>query len=849
MHVFLFGTFYLTLAPSSGPLIWLILFLFWPLDSLASVRPALIIATAAFLSDTIERLLEGKCKLCIQILKKNNNNKLGKVTVKPGNVLFDLCVSFLIRCQEIIAMGQKLERLSEKDEESQDNSDWSEQTGDTRLSETAEPEDGKHPDDGSSASRWGIGGIRGFSASSQATGQPGKLTVTSARTDPQTEQPIRPMGQQEHLLNTRGEWVGRGKEGISRTLWEFKRVLSFKTKQISKERLSSEDRAVDWGGATAMGDRKNQNISTKDSKMDPKGLTASCNPSNEEDFVLLEKDEAWMSSQVESKSKKEVGKSDNSLGNKLPQPSRNSPQDRNNEAQHAESSDPVGACAKSSPRDCFKREMGQHLAEVTGSRCRLKEVSHVACSETTGTGRGTAETEGTIAARVKQEPTLTQSDPKDQQRLDPENKFAGVVSRRAKSGVSGFLSNAKQDDRQSRPPRNPSLAPQLQDGHSFVLEQCEDMPCPPLTGNTDGKVHVACLKKESELVCFSAVVTPPPSTHLLPKRDTAMAKVTSASSGSSDDLMLTEKPKVKGPPPPVPKKPKNPFIKLKTAQLKSNDVQRRDKDYPRSEERVKRRHTFHFNKDLPCSNPTNQDMCVLWDERGTYAMPANIRRLSADVTAWDRLSSRHIDDQYGDVVDFEYCERMADLSPGEEPRNLDMLQRRAFLDRRSKRKWSSPPVNTLASTETVPIPENAPDNESQSLTAALSDQKETSTGLLSEKVQIQVSKVNHSDYGRPKENTNHNQDAGRDSEVGSYKPVAKIVNETNQMQRQLSRVRPEAAKVPVRLAEQAQGVTVSQMKNTFDIPRKCKERPADVQPPPKKGKPSIWFCAFVKGDN
>lgn len=748
-------------------------------------------------------------------------------------------------------MGQKLERLSEKDEESQDNFDWSEQTGDTRLSETAEPDERKHPDDGSLASRWGIGGIRGFSVSSQATGQPGKLTVTSAHTDPQTEQPIRPTGQREHLLNTRGKWVGRGKEGIAQTPWQLKRVPSFKeTKQISKKKLSSEHRAVAWSGSTAMDDQKNLHISeTNDRKVDPKaqskGLTTSCNPSNEEDFVLLEKDETWMSSQVESNSKRGLGKSDNSFGNKLPHASRNSPQDRNTEEQNAEHSDTVGACVKSSSRDCFKREMGPHLAEVTGSRCLLKGVSHVACSETTG--RGTAETEGTIAAHIKQEPTLTQSNPKDQRRgVDSENKFAGVVSRRAKSGISGFLSNTKQDDSQSHPPRpiTPlSLAPQLQDGHSFILEQCEDMPCPPLAGNTDRKVQAACLKREGELVCFSAVVTPPPLTHLLPKKDTTMANSTSASSGSNDDLMLTEKPKVKGPPPPVPKKPKNPFIKLKTAQLKSGDVQRRDKDYLRSEERVKRRHTFHFNKGLLCSNPMTQDMCLLWDERGTYSIPTNIRRLSADISAWDHLSSRHIDDRYGDVVDFEYCERMADLSPEEEPRNLDMLQRQVFLDKRSKCKWSSPPINTLASTETFPIPENAPDNESQSLKSAPSDQKESSPRLLPEKVQTQVSKANHSDYGRPKDDTNHssNKDAGTDGEVGSYKPVSKMVKEANQMQRQLSRVRPEAAKVPVCLAEQAPSKTVCQMKNTFDVPKKCKERPADVQPPPKKGKSSVWF--------
>ncbi|XP_017266162.1 uncharacterized protein coro1cb isoform X1 [Kryptolebias marmoratus] len=578
-----------------------------------------------------------------------------------------------------------------------------------------------------------------------------------------------------------------------------------------------------------MDDQENQNLSeTNNSKTDPntqsKGLTTSCNPSNEEDFVLLEKDETWMSSDVESNSKRGAEDSDN----RLPQSSGNALQDRDNEKQSTEKSNTAGARPKSSPGDCFKREMSQHLGEVTGSRCWLKGVSHVACRETTG--GGAAGTEQNVAAHIKPEPTLARSEAKDQGRqVDHKNKFAGVVSRRAKSGVAGLLSSTRRDDSKAHPPR--PMTPPTLDGQSVALEQCEAMPCPPLAGNADEKAQVACLKKESELVCFSAVVTPPPLTRLLPKKDATITETTSASSGSSDGLMLSEKPKVKGPPPPVPKKPKNPFIKLKTAQLKSTDVQRRDKDCLRSEERAKRRHTFHFNKDLLCSNPTNQDMCLLWNEKGTYTVPTNIRRLSADISAWDHLSPRHIDDQHGDMVDFEYCERMADLSPQDEPQNLDMLQRQVFLDRRSKPKRSSPPANMLASTETFHIPEDAPSSESRSLKSAFSDPKETCPGLLSERVQRHVSKANDSDYAHPKESINNSsgRDAGRGGEVGSYKPVAEIVKETNQMQKQQSRVRAEGARAPVRLAEQSPSVTVSQMKSTFDVPKKAKERPAEAQ--------------------
>ncbi|XP_015797103.2 uncharacterized protein coro1cb isoform X1 [Nothobranchius furzeri] len=596
-----------------------------------------------------------------------------------------------------------------------------------------------------------------------------------------------------------------------------------------------------------MEEQGNQNVSDTKSKMDPKtqtrGLTTGCNPTNEEDFVLLERDETWMSSDAGTNTAVGHGKTadtedpfENCCDNKPPQSSRNTPQDNNNQKQKTEE-----ASSKTSPEDCFEREMGQRLVEVTGSRCQLKGESHVgaACSETTGRGR--AETE------------QMQTQKNQRQAVDHENKFAGAVSKRAKAGAAGSHFSSSKDGQlsdkifSSHPPQSvspPSVESQQQDSPSFTREQCDGKHCPPLTRARDGKIQVACLKKESELVCFSAIVTPPPLIHLLPNKDTTIVEATSASSCSNNDLMITEKPKVKGPPPPVPKKPKNPFIKLKTAQLMSSDVQRRNKDHLRSEERVKRRHTFHFNKDLPCSAPTNQDMCLLWDEGGTYTIPTNVRRLSADISRWDHLSPGRMDDRYGDLVDFEYCMRVAELSPEEEPPNLDMLQRKVLPDRSFRRKWSPPPVSTnmLTSTETLHTPEDTLDSESemsksvpleetQQQDSLFLEKKDIDPGLLAERVQMHVSKSTHRNYSHP---TDLNRDAARGSEVGSYKPVAEIVKATNKMQKQQGHVKPKVTKSPVRLADQSPSMKVSQMKNTFDVPKKPKERPAEVLIPPKK---------------
>ncbi|XP_033502576.2 uncharacterized protein coro1cb isoform X1 [Epinephelus lanceolatus] len=840
-------------------------------------------------------------------------------------------------------MGQKLERLSERDEESLDNSEWSGQTGETEQSETAaEKDESRDQEDGSFATPGGIGWISGISVTGPATGQARELTVTSARTDPQTGQPIRPLGQQEHPVNTKGECVGgdRKSHSVTRTAEESKTVLSPKeTRQTSDKRQGSRSKAVAYTGTTAMeeqGNGKKSDLAYK--KLGPDTQTGSCDPSNEEDFVVLEKDETWMSSDGEHKTtfgnkaddlqspfKGRVEENASASGSNLPQLSKNAPQEKGNEKKSKRRSDTlsvtadsVEAHAESSPADCFEREMVPDLAEVTGSRCQLKGVGHVGAAQTKATGRGRAEREqdmndyskgevstysnvtqnsgsgkrlressddlgnmlneagqlivqeapgGEKETKSKWEPCLEKADPSlreehqckgshnvqktaeaDQSHL---SRFAGAVSKRAKAGSlctkkeDGQLASKAADSHPLKSKPSSSETPLLEDNPSFSLEQCDTTHCAPLPGNEgcDELIQVASLKRESNHVCFSAVVTPPPVTHLLPEKVTSMATqlgtsvvnsqmAPDASCVSRDESMPKEKPRVKGPPPPVPKKPKNPFIKLKTAQLKSGDVQRRGKDHLRSEERVKRRHTFDFH--VPYNTLTNQDMCLLWDERGTYTVPTNIRRLSADLSPWENLSLGHMDDRYGDMVDFDYCGRVAQLSPEAEPPNLDMLERRIFLERQSRFK-SSPPVAKkpqirVASKETLNTSEVTSDNEIQRPKPARSGKQEIYPELQS----ARVISDNRGNYVKHREYHSSDRDARRNSEVGSYKPVAEIIKEKNQVQRHQSRVKPEGVKAQVRVAEEGPSVKVSQMKDAFDVPKKSKERPPEVPPPPKK---------------
>ncbi|KAF3702054.1 Coronin-1C Coronin-3 [Channa argus] len=228
-------------------------------------------------------------------------------------------------------------------------------------------------------------------------------------------------------------------------------------------------------------------------------------------------------------------------------------------------------------------------------------------------------------------------------------------------------------------------------------------------------------------------------------------------------------------------------------------------------------------------------MCLLWDERGPYTVPTNIRRLSIGLGPWEHMSLRDVDDQYGDMIDFDYCERMSKMSPDEEPQNLDMLQRIVFPEERSRYKISPPPVGQQE-TELVQIPEVTPEKQSKRAKPACSGKKEIYPELPSERLSTQVNNNKCDNHGNRGDVTNYSRvrDAGNGSEVGSYKPVAEIVKETNQMQRHHSQIKHEGAKTPVRVTEQNPSLKVSEMKNTFDVPKKPRERTPEVQPALKK---------------
>lgn len=743
-------------------------------------------------------------------------------------------------------MGQKLsERLSEKDHESHDTSDGSAETVVTDQ------------DNGSFARPESFGGISGISVSRPLTGHRAEPTVTSARTDTQTGQPIGPLCQQEHRPNTKekqvgGDWRSRTVTGAARGSNPVQTQSRAEIRQVQQKQQESRGNAVVVSRTTAMEEPGIGLKSETSSRFGAETKTKDpCVHVTQDDFVVLEKDQPWTSSDGENESDNRRRtenlrslterriKEDTSAAcddENLQTTFRKEPQDnapwrqrRRTATTGSAMNDGVGARAGGSPTACSQSERVRHLAEVTaGSRCQLKAAVHAKT-----TGRGEPDGERTVNGRSMEEVSSQQgksnvdlenrlyhevsSDPQTREGLEilgqkPQvdplclNRFAGAVSKRAKAGINSSIKRESEQEAESQSTCNRTEVP---DNSLSVSESCDE------------NIQTVGLNNPSD-----SVVKPQPSAQLMPEEDTA----------TDSESVPREQARVKGPPPPVPKKPKNPLIKLRTAKLQSTEVHRRSREQQRSEEKAKRRHTFHFNKDFPWNASTNQDMCTLWDERGPCIAPADVRRLSGDINR--RLSLQRMDDKFATMIDYDYCERMAQLSPDKEFENLDMLQRRIFFERRCRGQNLTPAVTKNPQTPDTST-ETPSDVKTQRPKPTALEKRDANSESLAEKV-CRNARADVTQRSSDK-------DPGFSDDMDSYKPVAEIVRKTNQTQKPQGRAKPEGVGTEVRGPEQGSSVKVSQMKSTFDVQKKSKERPPAVQPPPKKGKlknctppPPVW---------
>ncbi|XP_035638644.1 uncharacterized protein LOC118391400 isoform X1 [Oncorhynchus keta] len=432
------------------------------------------------------------------------------------------------------------------------------------------------------------------------------------------------------------------------------------------------------------------------------------------------------------------------------------------------------------------------------------------------------------------------------------------------------------------------------------LEQCNVIPSPPLSvpklEDSDGQRQVVPMQREREPVCYTHVTTPPPITHLLPEREMASAVPTQhnnsmdfnqtedrTTGASIDPSVPVERPKPKGPPPPVPKKPQNPF-KIPATKTSSMDEQKRGDDYHHKEEKKKRRQPHQVSKGNTCDT-ASRDMCVLWDDTGSsYTVPSNMYtpdHLDSldDFSQQQRAPTR--EEKYRNIIDFDAWARMVKLAAEEEkPKQLDMLDGQPFLEKQAKLKGPPPPVpkkpqKPFVPLETVPISEDiawpSDDEEIRELELALCERMEEEDDDPEPQPDTVSTDVRWKNLGDHRIHSGLGEPTDRESvaelETETYRPVAELIKETNQMHQRIrhaDQTEPLMAKSMIRHADQTeplmaksmirhaerteplmaksidgavdlgQSLKVSQMKKAFDCTKKPAEKPPETKPEPKK---------------
>ncbi|KAL0965640.1 hypothetical protein UPYG_G00283850 [Umbra pygmaea] len=416
------------------------------------------------------------------------------------------------------------------------------------------------------------------------------------------------------------------------------------------------------------------------------------------------------------------------------------------------------------------------------------------------------------------------------------------------------------------------------------LEHCNVILSMPGFEDNNEQRQVGTMQKEREPVCYIAVITSPPLTQLLTENGSKRAPLTEHNSSmdftqtedrtnldaSLDPSVSTERPKPKGPPPPVPKKPKNPF-KIPAAKTSSTDEQKTMDDcYHRKK---KKRHSHEVNKQS-APDRAARDMCVLWDDTGTpYTVPSDVYTTDNFYPTDDSLHQQRTptrEEKYRNIIDFNAWAQMVKQAAEEEkPKQLDMLDERSFLKKASELKGPLPPIPKKPQHQFVP--EMGPTSEVIAWPLRDQEMQEQEQGLcermedddlepkpdkdsknvccrdLSEQSDCRVSGL--AKLGRSK--------VVAETDTQTYRPVDELVKETNQMYQRIShaeqteplatkslirraaKTEPPAARIESRATKCIAGTVnqslkVSEMKKAFDVTKRPAETTPVINPEPKK---------------
>ncbi|XP_016409008.1 uncharacterized protein LOC107740952 isoform X3 [Sinocyclocheilus rhinocerous] len=350
-------------------------------------------------------------------------------------------------------------------------------------------------------------------------------------------------------------------------------------------------------------------------------------------------------------------------------------------------------------------------------------------------------------------------------------------------------------------------------------------------GDAERVTQAASLQREKEPLYFTAVITPPLQIHTFPDQEARKSSDVSylyvphaeIQSMISDilpaDAQTEKKAKIKGPPPPVPKKPNNPFKKAAGRKesashstdepIKYSDILLRNIKMGRRQEALESVEDFNMH-------PSCLDMSPYYIESPFY-MCMSLEPEAADIP-------RYYLAPYDEIVAPD-CDNLLGTLDDEELKEMDMSQLRPLLKKKAKIKGPPPPVpkkpqNQFAKTDTEksqaskdsdlenvdqPLKYGRCDSESYMMDPE--DEEDPEPTTVSTRYPYTACRIPRSDSSASEEN-----------ELSRYRPVSELIRDSNKTQEKVihhSRTNIMEARPDVTVGSQS--LKVWQMKRAFDV--------------------------------
>ncbi|KAG1959000.1 coronin-6 [Pimephales promelas] len=356
-------------------------------------------------------------------------------------------------------------------------------------------------------------------------------------------------------------------------------------------------------------------------------------------------------------------------------------------------------------------------------------------------------------------------------------------------------------------------------------------------GDAARVTQMASLKREKEPLYFTAVITPPLQIHTFPDQEARKSSDishmyvpnTEIQSMIPDvlptDAQTENKPKIKGPPPPVPKKPKNPFKKA---------VGRKESASHSIDEPSKYLHLLLKNIKMGRRQEALQDFnahasCL--DMLPYYVEPPSYMCMSIEPEAAD--IPRYYLAPHVEIVAPD-CDNLIETVDDRELNEMDMSQLRPLLKKRAKIKGPPPPVpkkpqNPFAKTDTKKI-QASKDSVLENMEHPLKYDRRDSENMMdieneedSKPTAIPI-KYPNAACRIPSSDSS----ASEENEVSRYRPVSELIRDNNTIQKKdvhHSRTNIMEARSEMGMGSKTQKVL--QMKTAFHVqtsPHKMERR-------------------------